>query len=73
MKIDLVLFNDNEWGSKQKGALRSCTKWKAFIGRKRGKEQGMRKKLIISGKILWGIGGFYWADYLISTDQVIPD
>ena len=33
------------------------------------------KELIVSGQVtfLWGMAGVYQADYLTSTDQVIPD
>ena len=52
----------------------------SFLGRREWKKEVSSKKWIISGKVifLWekpggGKGGVYQADYLPSTDQVIPD
>lgn len=54
--------------SKQKGALRNCTRWKAVIGR-----GGRDKERADSFIFLWGMERVYVADHLITADRNILD
>lgn len=52
--------------SKREGAPRSCTKWKAFIERGRGRRNGLPRGPL-------GVERAHVADDLIGTHQKFPD
>jgi len=60
-----------------KGALKSSTKWKAFIGRGEQEKEFFcfyqREACFRQGHLPVGMEGVCWADDLTGADQVIPD
>ena len=61
--------------SGQKGAPKSCTKRKTFIGRREKDKEVTSEEGTVRGKatFLWGTAGVSQADYVTSADQVILD
>jgi len=53
----------------------SCTKWKTFIGSRKGDKEVTSTEWIVSGKVtlLWASTGICQVDYLTGANQNIPD
>lgn len=66
---------DSTLSSGYKEAPRSCTEWKAYIGRRKQEKKTSNKEWGFSAKLPYSGGrlGVSRADYLIGVDQVVPD
>ena len=60
---------------RSKGALRRCTKWKAFTGRRGWGKEASSKKWAVSSRVtfLREKAGVYQPENLTSADQLIPN